>query len=366
MPEPGIFLSAGEASGDLHGAELAAELRRRRPDVRLYGLGGSRMAEAGVELLADLDRLAVLGFAEVVTHIPDLVLLRRDVHRFIRRERIDLLVPIDYPGFNLALARFAHDRGTKVVYYIAPQVWAWHPSRARRLAEVADLVCVVLPFEQEFLEKYGARVSFVGHPLLDRRREEHRAVASGPVLGLFPGSRAQEVRRMLPPFMAAAALLRSRDPSLRVCIACARDLPPSVYSQSEGADLASPEEVAARATAALTKSGTTTLQLAIAGVPMVVAYRMNPATFLVARRLVSIEHIALANLVAGRRLVPELVQDEVTPHALAAAVAPLLDLEGSERAGVVAGLTEVVRRLGEPGATERVANACLQLLDGVA
>lgn len=313
-------------------------------------------------MLAGLDRLAVLGLAEVVRHLPDLVRLRLEVRRFILRERIDLLVPIDYPGFNLALAASAHRRGVRVLYYIAPQVWAWHAARARRLADCADLVCVVLPFESEFLEPYGARVRFVGHPLLDRPSPTRVVCGSTPVLGLFPGSRVQEVRRMLPSFVAASRRLQSIDPSVRVCLARSSDLPESVYAQRGGIELVSAEEATARATAALTKSGTTTLQLAIAGVPMVVAYRMSPITFRLAQRLVKVEHIALANLVAGRRLVPELVQSQVTPEALAEAAAPLLRRQGPERSRVVLGLAEVTRRLGKPGATRRVADACFELL----
>ena len=178
------------------------------------------MAEAGVELLAGLDRLAILGFAEVVRHLPDILRLRREVRNFVLRENIDLLVPIDYPGFNLPLAEWTHRLGIPVVYYIAPQVWAWHESRARRLARISDEVCVVLPFEKEFLEAYGTKVRFVGHPLLDRESSEgaaHRAgkgAEGSPTLGLFPGSREQEVQRMLPVFLDAAGRLAAMIPGL--------------------------------------------------------------------------------------------------------------------------------------------------------
>jgi lipid-A-disaccharide synthase len=366
--EPTIFLSAGEASGDQHGAELAKSLRRRIPGVRLTGLGGSEMAAAGVELLAGLDRLAILGFAEVVRHLPDLLSLRKEVRQFILRENVDLFVPIDYPGFNLPLAEWTHTRGIPVVYYIAPQVWAWHESRARRLARISDEVCVVLPFETAFLESYGTNVRFVGHPLLDRTTSQppvarRSAETSGaPVLGLFPGSRAQEVRRMLPEFLDAAARLAVAIPNLRILVARSADLPEELFASCPSGSVATPEVVVSEATAAITKSGTITLQLALADVPMVVGYRVNAFTASIARRLLRIPHIALVNLVAERGVVPERIQTEMTGERLASAVAPLLKTGSEEREAVRAGLREVRSRLGEPGAADRVADVCITAL----
>lgn len=369
---PTVFLSAGESSGDLHGAKLAEELLRRRPDLRLVGLGGSRMRAAGVELMADLDLLAVMGLAEVLRSLPRLLALRRRVRRFLVRERVGLLVPIDYPGFNLSLACHAHRSDVPVLYYVAPQVWAWRRSRARRLARCTDRICAVLPFEKPFLEEYGADVRFVGHPLLDERggsgpgrgtsggASEPRS--EGPVLGLFPGSRAQEVDRMLPAFLAAADRLRERRPELRVWLARAPDLGAGHFPEQRVDRVTSAEETLAAARAGLTKSGTVTLQLALAGVPMVVAHRMNPLTYRVARWLVRVDHVALVNLIAGRRLVSELLQEEATPGRLADELEPLLD-EGEVRRRVLEGLVEVADRLGEPGCTRRVADEALGLLE---
>lgn len=373
-----MFLSAGESSGDLHGAHLARQLLDRDPSLRLVGLGGSRMRDAGVELLADLDTLAVMGFAEVIRSLPRLALLRWRVRRHLRREGVDLLVPIDYPGFNLSLACHAHGLGIPVLYYIAPQVWAWRASRAKKLAECADRVCVVLPFEEEFLAEYGVDVRFVGHPLLDgdvpgdvpggRPGEGpgdvigDGAPSGGPVLGLFPGSRAQEVDQMLPPFLEASRLLRREWPDLRVLVARAPDLPRSLFPP-RGIEVDRPDAVLSAARAALTKSGTVTLQLALADVPMVVGHRMNPLTYLVARRLVRVEHVALANLVAGRGVVPELLQDDLTPEALARAAAPLLRPGDPERERVREGLKEVRSRLGEPGCSARVTREAFRLLE---
>lgn len=364
MSDRAIFLSAGEQSGDLHGAELARELKRRLPDVRLYGLGGSRMAAEGVELLADLDRLAVLGFAEVVRHLPDLARLRREVRRFLIDRQIDLLIPIDYPGFNLPLASYARRRGISVLYYIAPQVWAWHESRARKLARDADLVCVVLPFEEERLKQWGVRTRFVGHPLLDRLSPDARPAAPPPGLRLsiFPGSRLQEVSRLLPIFLAAGRELARRLPGLELQVARARDLPSSTYVGLGEATLLDAQSAMQSASAAITKSGTITLQLALAGVPMVVGYKVNALTYAVARRLVTIDHIALVNLVAGRGVVPEFIQGEATPSAIADAALPLLSIAAPARAEQIAGLEAVAAGLGTPGAAGRVADECARLV----
>lgn len=313
------------------------------------------MRAEGVELLADLDRLAVLGLAEVVRHLPDLLRLRREVYSVLAGESVDLVVPIDYPGFNLPLAGRAHGTGIPVVYYIAPQVWAWKERRAEKLARWCDEICVVLPFEAELLEGYGADVTFVGHPLLDQPAPVAATVRE--TVGLFPGSRRQEVEDFLPVFLEAVEVLREERGDVPVMVARAPDLPLEVYSACPAEMLAPAPEVMAASRCALTKSGTVTLQLALADVPPVVAYRVHALTYQVFRRLVSLDHVALVNLVAGRGIVPECLQHEMTPPRLARELARLLD-DGPARREVLQGLALVRSRLGEPGAAARVAAIC--------
>jgi lipid-A-disaccharide synthase len=308
----------------------------------------------------------------VIRHLPFFLELRRRVFAALEREGVGLVVPVDYPGFNLRLARHAHGRGIPVLYYIAPQVWAWHKSRVRDLARDADQVAVVLPFEEPFLRAAGVNATFVGHPLLDRAKPaetpEGWARAAGldperPILALFPGSREQEVRRHLELFSHAAALVAARQPGVQPVIGVPPGIGRAAYQGALWPLVESRGGMLLRsATAALVKSGTTTLEAGIAGTPMVVVYRMAGLSYALARRVVKVPHIALANLIAERRVAPEFVQDEATPQALAEALLPLLDRASADRAEMVRGLSAIPGRLGGPGASARVAEMAATLL----
>lgn len=372
---PTLFIAAGEPSGDLHGAGLARALRARFPGARLLGLGGSRMAAEGVELLAGVEELAVMGFVEVLRHLPFFLDLRRRVFSALESEGVDLVIPIDYPGFNLRLAKHARERGIPVLYYIAPQVWAWHAERTRDLARDADSVAVVLPFEEKFLRDRGVRATFVGHPLLDlpprtETRAEWAASAgldpARPILALFPGSRPQELNRHLRLFSDVASRVVARDPRVQPVIGIPGDIDRSIYVGARWPLLPGSSGLLEFADAALVKSGTTTLETALAGTPGVVAYRMNALSYQMAKRLVKVPHIALANLIAEERVFPEFVQDAATPESLSAALLPLLAKGSPKRTEMVARLSAIRARLeggeGEGGAAVRTARIAARLL----
>ena len=303
MAQPTILLSAGEPSGDLHGAGVARALRQRWPGARLFGLGGPRMAAEGVELLAPFEELAVMGFVEVASRLPYFIRLLRRVRREMNARGAQLVIPIDYPGFNLRLSRRAREDGARVLYYIAPQVWAWHRSRMKELARATDRIATILPFEDELLREAGADARFVGHPLLDltEATADREALAreagvdpARPMLAIFPGSRRQEVERHLAIFADAAERVTRERPDVQPVVARAATVPIEAYADTRYPHVDDSRALLAHAAAAIVKSGTTTLEAAIAGTPFVVAYRAHPLTFWLAERLVEVDHVALA------------------------------------------------------------------------
>lgn len=369
-----VLMIAGEASADLHGAKVVKRLRELAPSLAVYGVGGDRMGAAGMELEYHARDFAVVGFVEVVRHIPRLKTAMDRLVRLAAERATPLAILIDYPGFNIVLAGRLKRMGVRVLYYVSPQVWAWGEGRVRAIAERVDRMAVVLPFEKDFYGARGVDVEFVGHPLLEEPLLAGAARPRGPrggppLLGLLPGSRRQEIDRLLPAMLGAARILGREVPGLTVALGRAPGIDGAVVDRfvadsGLSVDVVPPErtyDLMLRASALLVSSGTATLEAACAGAPMVVVYRMAPVSYAIARSLVKTRHIGLVNLVAGEGVVPELIQNEVSPRRLAAAVRPFLtDAASAER--VSKRLLEVRARLGTPGASDRVARMALGML----
>ncbi|MEM7417398.1 MAG: lipid-A-disaccharide synthase [Gemmatimonadota bacterium] len=367
---PSILVLAGEPSGDAHAAAVMRAYTRRHPSTGWSGMGGPAMADAGAELIATLDRLAVMGFAEVVPRLPYFLRLRRRVERILEEDRPDAVLLVDYPGFNLRIAESAHRRGIPVVYYIAPQVWAWKKGRAARLSQTADRIAVILPFEVEHFTEHGGRATYVGHPLLDRDDHVDSREAfldrwgldvDRRILALLPGSRGQEIDRHLTLFAEAAQRVIDRRPDVLPVFSRAPSVSAIPFHATGFPVVEDTWALQRHACAALVKSGTGTLETALEGTPLVVAYRTSGLTAAIGRRVVDVEHIGLPNLVAGRRIVPEFIQEDATPESLADAVIPLLEDGSTARSTQIEELAGVRGGLGARGAADRVAD----LLDEV-
>lgn len=371
-----IMLSAGEASGDLHGATLCRALREIEPGVRLLGMGGDRMRAAGMEVLLDPTEHAAVGTSEALGRIPALYRAYRMLAARLRAERPRALVLIDFPEFNLRLARRARAAGVPVVYFIAPQLWAWRRGRIRQMARRVSRVLAVFPFEPPIYEPAGVPVEFVGHPLLDAlpldltREDARRRLGADPaqsLIGLLPGSRREEVDRLLSPMLEAARRLAADDGRRRFVLGLAPTVPRERVEAHLGQAGPGPAielvqgrtyEVMAAADALLIASGTATLEAALLGTPMVLCYRVSRTTELIARLLARVEWIGLPNLIAGRPVVPELIQEQVTGARLAREIGRLLDDPVAATAQRAA-FKELRARLGEPGVGRRAARAVL-------
>jgi len=370
MDDVRLLLVAGEASGDLHAANLLRALRGGRPDIEAFGVGGERPRAEGLECLARSEELSVMGLAEVVRELPRLLRLARQVRRQAIARRPDVAVLVDSPDFNLPLARHLHRAGIPVAIYISPQLWAWRAGRVRRIRRDVRRVLCILPFEVEFYERHGVAGEYVGHPLVDELAPVMAALPPRDpgLVALLPGSRWHEVESLLPGMGRALDLLAKQRPGLRGRLIVAPGLDPtrvqSLLGPSAGRVGIVVEDrhrALAACGGAMVASGTATLECALLDVPMVVGYRLHAFSYALARRLVKVPHVALVNLVAGERLATELVQDAFTPERLAAEVDGLLGT-GGER--VRRGLVRVRERLGEPGASARAAAAVLALQGG--
>lgn len=371
-----LLVSCGEPSGDLYAGALARELRAFDPGTVVAGLGGPQLAAAGGRLLADYRGLSVTGLTEALAKLPRSWTTLRRLVAAARVDRPDALVVIDFPDFNLPLARRVKRLGIPVVYYVGPQIWAWRSGRLNAIREIADLVLVIFPFEEEIYRQAGVPVELVGHPLVDLIRtpdskedflRRHGLTPGVPTVAILPGSRANEVRRILPPLAAATDQIRRRLGNAQFIVARAPNLdghlfdvvrqgghPPMALVDGDA------DGVLAASDIALTASGTATVQAALHDTPMVIVYRLSPLTYFLGRRFVTVDTFGMVNLIAGERIVPELIQDRLTPGAVADEAVSMLT-DSTRAAHVRKGLARVRDRLGAPGASRRAAEAILRV-----
>jgi lipid-A-disaccharide synthase len=416
---PKVLIVAGEASGDDHAARLVAAMQELAPQAEFFGVGGDALKGQGVRLLCHASELAVVGLLEVVRHLPAIWQALRSIGRALKTARPDLAILVDFPDFNFWVARLAKYWRVPVLYYISPQVWAWRTYRVRTIARLVDRMVVIFPFEADFYRGRGVAVEYVGHPfretlppLPDRRRflSQQGLDPECLTLALLPGSRAGEIERHLPIILKAAHLIHQSIPESQFILPLASTAPRELvetivedfWGRGPGAEAAHPsphaspsipskglgEKIEGRvgdplritspslvlkiipgqsyqalgaAQVAVVASGTATVEAALAAVPTVIVYRVSPLTFAVARRVVRVEHVGMANLLAGERVFPELIQDEFTPERLAGEVISLIR-DPARLAAVRRGLARVIQRLGGPGASRRAARVAVDLM----
>ncbi len=371
-----VLILTGEPSGDRAAGQLARELLRQEPGLRILAVGGDALRAAGAEILTSIDELAAMGLVEVFRQLPRLRRLEARLRHLLKSDPPDVVVPVDFPGFNLRIARAAKDRGIPVVYYIGPQVWAWGAGRVPKIGQAVDRMLVVFPFEEEIYRRAGIPVDFVGHPLLDalseapdpsELRHSLGAENGAPILGLLPGSRVQEVRRLFPVMIDAARIVRERGTELSIVASVAPGVPLEEYDQvlARGRPLdvrlhpGAAAGVMTGSNALLVTSGTATLEAALFGTPLAVLYRASPMTWFVGQRLVKIPRIALVNIVAQEELAAEFLQGEARPDRVAEHVAELLQ-PGDRRHVLSEKLRGLRDRLGREGASRRAATIILE------
>jgi len=374
MPPIPILLSAGEASGDMHAAGLAQALQSRL-NVQIFGMGGPHMQSAGVDLVTRYDEVSVVGITEILKHLPSLLQAMDRIVAEAERRKPALAVLTDFPGFHLRLARKLKPKGIRNVYYICPQFWAWRPWRANLVRRRFEKALCIFPFEQDFFTRAGVLTEFIGHPLVgtvraskDRKQfcESHSLLPGRPVVTVLPGSRSAELAHHLPVLQAACARIHARMAvQFVVAAAHSKDIPLLQAGWPHGLKLSVVEgetyNALAAADAAIVSSGTATVEAALLDAPMVVVYRVSPLTATLAKPLVRAPYFAMPNLIAQRKVVPELVQDDFTPERVTVEILHLLQ-DPNARRTLRAGLADVRQRLGPPGAVDRAADAIARLL----
>lgn len=371
-----ILLSSGEASGDLYASELLRELRKRLPSIEAFGLGGPRSKAQGAELLVDLEEISVIGLVEVVGKIPALRRAMTGLVEEARKRKPDAAILVDFSGFHLRLAKRLHEMGVPILYYVSPQVWAWRRGRIRRIRDLVDEMLVILPFEEAFYREEGVRVRYVGHPLVDlvesaRTREKFCSDLgldpSRPIVLVLPGSRRREIELHVPVLREVVESLSTERPDLQIVMSRAPTVAASWIEAALGETISKVHMLAGgtydgmkHAAVAVVASGTATVEAALSETPMVVVYRVGRLTYALGKPFVRVPYYSMVNLIAGRRLVPELIQKDMTAESIRAQVEALLEPGAAEE--MKRGLREVKARLGGKGASSRAADAVLAFL----
>lgn len=372
-----ILIASGEASGDLHASFLVKAMLTLESGLHFYGMGGEKLREAGAHTIFDISKLSVVGITEVIRHLGHLYRVFKWLEKSLKNDRPDLIILIDYPDFNLRLAKVAKGYNIPVLYYISPQIWAWRTSRIKKIGRFVDKMIVVFPFELPLYEREGIDVSFVGHPLLDivkvKKSKEENIKRFGldeqkTTIGLLPGSRLNEVKRILPPMIEAAQQLGKQFKNLQFILPVAPGLQKEdIVKLTENATVAitvvedSIYEVIDSSYIVVVASGTATLETALLSTPMVILYKMSPLSYLVGRKLVKVKHIGMANIIAGKKVVPELIQNEATAEKVTYEVTRMLE-DTSYHKSICEELTSIKRKLGEPGASKQAAKIALNML----
>lgn len=376
-----VMIVTGEASGDLHGANLIVAAKGHDPGLEFFGVGGARMAKAGCEILIPGEDLAVMGLVEVLGHLPTIWRAFRRLKKILHGpQRPDALVLIDFAEFNLLLAAQAKKAGVPVLYYVSPQVWAWRRGRVRRIASVVDRLAAIFPFEPELYEGLDIDVEYVGHPLLDETRvtcgrdlflQKHGLDACAPIIGLFPGSRKNELKYIADTILESAVKLRDNYPGARFLLPVApnfrkEDMEALVAPYGLPVTLVDDHiyNVIGACDAVICVSGTVTLQIALVGTPMAIVYKMAPLSYTIGKRLIRVPHIGLANIVAGRPVVKEFIQEEATPAMISQEIDTILT-DSDYNHTIRDGLATIQYRMGEGGCASRVARMVSEMCRGV-
>ncbi len=370
-----VMIIAGETSGDLHGSKLVSAMRKRNKGLAFCGIGGGALNAAGVRLLIDASEISVVGITEVFSKIPNILKGLRVAKKALKTLHPDLLILIDFPDFNLYLASFAKKIGIPVLYYISPQIWAWRSGRVRKIGKIVDHMAVILPFEEDFYRGLKIPVTFVGHPLLDTHAFPQNKTLSGrtkdnPVIGFLPGSRDGEIARHLPIMISAARILHRKIDNVKFLISVAPEVKRTyvkeiIKKHKTAFDFElvadSSEKVFERSNLVVAASGTVTLEAAIFGTPMVIIYKVSTLSYWVGRAMIQVKHIGLVNLIAGRKIVPELLQKEASPARISDTVFEMLR-DPSDLERIRLELLNIRDLLGGPGASERVADIALGMM----